>query len=205
MRSSIVVLLVNFDPAIFYRVNVADTCTVWNVIASRRLLNAAHAAGCAFCITPFVKYEALSRPRSNPSAIELGMQESLRREMQRGRFQAHPCTLQDLQDVELLEQRRRLGKGELSTLALAMRMRQGFITDDDKATKLAAVVKHSPIQSTPHLLGWLIYTTQLADGEKDTIIADLMAAGRNLRDRLEDAYMHALACRLKACPPPEGA
>lgn len=126
----------NFDPAIFHRVNVADTCTVWNVLASRRLLNSAHTAGCAFCITVFVQYEALSKPRRNPSTIELGMQESLRREMGRGRFQAHPCTIQDLQSIELLENRRRLGKGELSTLALAIRMRQAFITDDDKATNL---------------------------------------------------------------------
>lgn len=188
----------HFDPAAFHKVNVADTCTVWNVLASPRLLRTAHSAGCAFCITAFVKYEALAKPRQNPSAVEIALQKSLREEMQRGRFEHHSCSIQDLQEIGILEARRRLGKGELSSLAFAMRIRQGFITDDDKATKLARDMGHAPLQSTPHLLAWLIYTAQLGDSDKDSVIAELVAAGRNLRARIESAYSHALDCRLKA-------
>ncbi len=188
----------HFDPAAFHKVNVADTCTVWNVLSSRRLLNTAHTAGCAFCITAFVRYEALAKYRKNPSAAELALQETLRREMRRGRFQHHSCSIQDLQELAILEARKHLGKGELSSLAFAIRTGQAFITDDDKATKLAKSVNHSPLQSTPHLLAWLIYTLQLSDGEKDVVVGDLVTAGRNLRDRLERAYTHAVDCRLKA-------
>jgi len=37
------------------------------------------------------------------------------------RFAAHSCDIGDLQAIRILESRKRLGKGELSSIAFAMR------------------------------------------------------------------------------------
>ena len=41
----------------------------------------------------------------------------------------------DLQAIKILESRKRLGKGELSPIALAMKVRQAVITDDMKTSR----------------------------------------------------------------------
>ncbi|MBI2752327.1 MAG: hypothetical protein HYX46_02260 [Betaproteobacteria bacterium] len=56
------------DPSTFHLVNVADTCSVWNVLSSARLHAAAKEARCEFCITSFVRYECLTKSRKAPSS-----------------------------------------------------------------------------------------------------------------------------------------
>lgn len=149
------------DPSKFHLVNVADTCSVWNVLSSVRLHGAAKEAHCEFCITSFVRYECLIKPRKTPTAAEIELMGRLVKEQARGGFAAHSCDIGDLQAVKLLESRKRLGKGEISSIAFAMKIGQAIITDDMKARKLAEDSGHELTQTTPHLFAWLIFKGRL--------------------------------------------
>lgn len=193
------------DPSKFHLVNVADTCSVWNLLSSATLHSAAKDARCEFCITGFVRYECLSKPRRRtPTAAETELMRRLAQEQGRGGFAAHSCDIGDLQAIKLLESRKRLGKGELSSIAFAMKIGQAVITDDIKARKLAEDSGHAHIQTTPHLFSWLIFKGRLGDSDKGTVIAQHKAMGRPLAPHFETAYEMALQCRLNA-PPLTGA
>ncbi|MGF6403294.1 hypothetical protein QF020_000964 [Pseudomonas frederiksbergensis] len=183
------------DPSSFHRINVADTCSVWNVLSSIRLYAAAREANCEFCMTAFVHYECLVKPRTNPTEADLELRERLKREQQRGRFQAHSCTINDLQTIADLESRKRLGKGELSSIAFAMSIRQAFITDDQKARKLSVDVGNTLTQTTPHLHSWLIFNNVLTDGDHGTVTSQHQSMGGTLGPHFNTAYDLALQYR----------
>jgi hypothetical protein len=122
----------------------------------------------------------------------------LKKEQSLGGFAAHSCDIGDLQAIKLLESRKRLGKGELSTIAFAMKTGQAVITDDKKARKLAQESGHSLAQTTPHLFAWLLFKGRLGDTDRVLIVAQHIAMGRPLAPHLETAYSMALQCRLNA-------
>lgn len=186
------------DPSKFHPINVADTCAVWNILSSPRLNVAAQEARCDFCMTSFVQYECLIKPRKSILPSEQILMDRLRGEQRRGAFKAHSCSIEDLQGIEILERRKKLGKGELSSIAFAMKIRQGFITDDRKAWQLAKDSGHPYSQTTPHLFSWLIFTGRLGDGDKDIVIAQHVEAGRHIAQHLQTAYEMALQCRLNS-------
>lgn len=189
------------DPSKFHLVNVADTCSVWNVLSSARLHSAAKEARCEFCITSFVRYECLTKSRkSAPTPAETELMRRLAQEQGRGGFAAHSCDIGDLQAIKILESRKRLGKGELSSIAFAMKIGQAVITDDMKARNLAKDSGHALTQTTPHLFSWLIFKGRLGDSDKDTVIAQHEAMERPLAPHFETAYEMALQCRLNSTP-----
>lgn len=189
------------DPSNFEKLNVADACSIWNVLASRILHGAARSAQISFCITAFVRYECLHKPsRAWPERPEL--QNRLRREIQSGAVMACPIDVEDLQEVAVLEARQRLSKGEISSIVFSKKSQQAFMTDDKKAAILArTILPGHKVQSTPHLLAWLIFTARLQDSDKDAIVAELTSLSRNLNPHLEDAYREALRCRLMTQQP----
>src|SRR5690242_7004238 len=158
------------DPSSFQPVNVVDTCAVWNVLSSQRLFSVAREAGCEFCTTAFVYYECLIKKRGVSKETDTVLMERLRRAQGKGACQAHASTIDDLQQVALLERRKSLGKGELSSIAFAMKIGQAVMTDDQGARKLALAVGHFPVQTTPHLFGWLFFTGKLSERDKAPIL-----------------------------------
>ncbi|MNJ30682.1 hypothetical protein D3C77_252890 [compost metagenome] len=194
------------DPSKFHKINVADTCSVWNILSSRRLYAAAQEAKCEFCITGFVLYECLVKRRTSPTEADLELMERLKREQTKGTFASHSCSIDDLQAIAGLESRRKLGKGELSSIAFASRIRQAFITDDRKARALSESVAHSITQTTPHLHSWLIFTNVLTDADHQVVLSQHIEMGGSLATHLEDAYNIALQCKLNMyaspVPPP---
>lgn len=194
-------LFMAINPSTFHLVNVADTCSVWNVLSSATLHLAARDARCEFCITSFVRYECLYKPRKKaPTTAEAELMRRLTQEQGRGGFAAHSCDIGDLQAIKLLESRKRLGKGELSSIAFAMKIGQAVITDDMRARKLAEDSGHTRVQTTPHLFSWLIFHGRLGDSDKGTVIAQHKAMDRPLAPHFEIAYEMALQCRLNAQP-----
>lgn len=112
-------------------------------------------------------------------------------------FVTYPLDISDLQTIDLLERRKRLGKGELSSIAFALKTRQAFLTDDQTARKLAdEVIQGSVTQTTPHLLGWLFFKSFLTNGEKNSIIKEHQEMKRPLTEYFECAYSEACRCRL---------
>jgi hypothetical protein len=186
------------DPTRFHGVNVADTCAVLNILSSKVLYAAALGANCVFCVTSFVEYELLYRPFKRNTAAQHELTNRLREAKKQGKFDTHACTLDDLASVANLEARKRLGKGELSSLAFAMRIRQAFISDDRKAIILARDSGHTLSQTTPHLFAWLIFTDRLVSADKATVIAQHVEMERPLSIHFERAYEMAMQCKLGA-------
>lgn len=187
------------DPSRFHLVNVTDTCSVWNILSSLRLHGAAKEARCDFCVTSFVRYECLTKPRKKtPSAAEIELIRRLNREQERGGFVAYSCGIDDLQAIKLLESRKRLGKGELSSIAFAMKIGQAVMTDDMKARKLAEDSGHTLVQTTPHLFSWLIFGGRLGDADKATVIEQHVEMEQPLGPHFEKAYEMALQCLLNS-------
>jgi hypothetical protein len=183
------------DPRSFHLFNMVDTCAVWNVLASRRLYQAAIAEGCIFSCTGFVIYECLFKPRQKANEHDFELQRRLIEERKNGRFHAYNLGLEELQEVEILERRRKLGKGELSSIAFAKQTGQAFLTDDQRARRLALEVIHGYVQTTPHLFGWLLYTGILEESDRDPIIAEHQALNLPLAKWLEEICETALRYR----------
>jgi len=193
------------DPSSFHRVNVADTCAVWNILSSETLYSAAMQAGCSFCVTGVVQYELLVKPRSQRKASDIELRGRLEREPAEGGFPTHACTIEDLRMVSALEERKRLGKGELSSIALAMRLYQAVITDDRKAAKLSRDAGHGLTQTTPHLLSWLEFNAALSDADKRAVLAQHAELNGTLVRPFEAALEIARQCKANAgdaVPPP---
>ena len=185
------------DPSSFIKLNVADTCSIWNIVSSGVLLNAAKSAKCTFCCTAFVHYECFDKPRKSISKKEEELQLRLKREQSMGQFSVYHLDLDDLLDVEVLRERMNLGKGELSSIAFARRTRQGFLTDDQGARTLAeAALTEGHVQTTPQLFGWLIYERFLTDGDKELVIDQHVDFNRPLKKYFEAMYERALEQRL---------
>lgn len=192
------------DPSSFHPVNIADTCTVWNVLSSQRLFSAAKAAGCHFCMTAFVYYECLVKKRGVLKETDRALMERLQKAQRHGDFDVQASTIDDLQRVAQLEQRKKLGKGELSSIAFAMKISQAVMTDDQRARKLAYDVGHAPVQTTPHLLAWLFFTGRLSEGDKGTIFQQHVEMGQVLKPHFERAHEMALIATLNAKAKPAG-
>ncbi len=185
------------DPTRFHLLNVIDTCAVWNVLSSRLLYTRAAVVRCSFCCTRFVIYECLYKKRKTTSTEDTELQGRLRAESKNGQFSCQQLDVEDLQDVQVLESRKRLSLGELSSIAFAKKTQQAFMTDDQGARRLAE--SHIPadlVQTTPQLFGWLFFNGTLQDADKNTIIAEHAAMKRPLGPYLEEMYLWCLEQRL---------
>ncbi len=112
---------------------------------------------------------------------------------------AHHLDIDDLNDVEILQQRRRLGKGELASIAFAKRTGQAFITDDQRARTLAqSVLEPAAVQTTPHLFGWLMFHGWIGDSDKDQIIAEHRSSQRPLSAFFDEVYLTVLQYRAQS-------
>jgi hypothetical protein len=195
----------DFDPAAFSVANVADTCAVWNLVSSDRLCEAACGAGLAACMTSYVRYECLVKPRKVTSAEDTELQRRLRGVLERGEIRVHSLELEDLQEVELLAQRKRLGLGELSCLAFARRTGICFLTDDRKATTFARAVlgAGARAQTTPHVFGWLLFFGHLGDVDVDVVVVQHRAVRRPLEPEFRKMVTWVARCRALSRPPSE--
>src|SRR5436190_756984 len=190
------------DPSQFHPHNVADTCAVWNVLSSQLLYSAARDAGCGFCLTSFVRYECLIKSRKKEDKHDQELQRRLNTAVQQKQIESYSIDIGDLQEVIVLENRKRVSKGELSSIAFAKKTRQAFLTDDQGARKLADLsLDRRMVQTTPHLFGWLFFQGKLLDGDKQTVIDQHKEVRRPLEKYFEQMYGTALSYRLMALIP----
>jgi predicted nucleic acid-binding protein len=185
------------DPSKFFCLNIIDTCAIWNILSSKKLYQATLSANCLFSCTQYVFYESLLKPRSITSEKEIELQSRLKKEIEKNQFKNYHITIEDLQEVEILEKRKNLSKGELSSIVFARKTRQAFLTDDQGARKLAEqVMDRKKVQTTPHLLGWLFYSNYLIDSDKFDIIEEHNSFNRPLEKYFEEIYLKAFECKL---------
>ena len=155
----------------FEKVNIVDCCAIWNILSSKLLLAAAFNANCYFTITKFVEYECLLKKRKESKKEDEELKIKLKKLLDGKKMESFALSISDLQEVELLRNRKRLGLGELSSIAFAKKTYQAFLTDDQKARKLAKeILGKDKIQTTPQLLGWLFCGSLLFESDIYTII-----------------------------------
>ncbi|MBW4647596.1 MAG: hypothetical protein KME06_02700 [Kastovskya adunca ATA6-11-RM4] len=186
------------DPSKFHKFNVVDTCAIWNIISSQLLRTTAYSVGCSFCCTDFVYYECLYKPRTEVKPEDIALQNLLRQEIQNGKFKNYHLDIEDLQEIEVLQKRKNLGKGELASIAFAKKTYQACLTDDKNARNLAEeVLTHPRVQTTAHLLGWLFFERFLIDGDLSLIIEQHKQYNRKLEEYFIVMYHRALDFRSK--------
>lgn len=193
------------DVSNFHLLVVADACSIWNVLSAKKLYASATGAGCSFSTTEFVWYECMIKNRSagvptDPEWQEL--RDRLRRAREAQQFKAYPLEIEDLQDLAVLERRKQLSKGELSAMIFAKKTGQAFLTDDQNARELAAsFMNASLVQTTPHLLGWLVFCGRLAESDVDHVVQEHESLKRSLKEPFRTMLREALRCRLMATVP----
>ncbi|MDF5729101.1 MAG: hypothetical protein PUP92_14000 [Rhizonema sp. PD38] len=73
-----------------------------------------------------------------------------------------------------------------------------FLTDDQKARKLASKVMESDkVQTMPHLLGWLFFVNYLNDNDFHSIISEYKQLERPLEKYFLEVYEMVLEFKLK--------
>lgn len=187
----------SINPSLFNKLNVTDSCSIWNILSSKIFLQATKASKCVFCCTAYVQYECLDKPRKKSSSKDIELKKLLVEEQKEGNFPVYHLDIDDLLNIEVLEKRMNLGKGELSSIAFAKQTRQAFLTDDQGARTLASTtLDEKNVQTTPHLFGWLIYEQFLTDLDKENIIIQHESFNRPLKKYFEIMYNKALEYRL---------
>ena len=181
----------------FNILNVIDTCSIDNLLSSSTLYLASVSSNCKFCYTKFVEYEMFFKERKESTSASEYLKNRLKEETRLKRFECFGLSIDDLQDIEIMEKRKKLGIGELSSIAFARKINQSFMTDDQGARKLASeIIGSSRVQTTPHLLGWLFYKRVLIDSDIKVIIKEHEDNNRTLRRFLEEAYTESQRIRM---------
>lgn len=176
---------------------VADTCSVWNMLSSRKLYQAAVNAKLHFCVTPMVLYECLQKPRSSMTSEKAELINRLEKARRNGDFPVQECDLDDLASLVRVAPKG-LGSGELSCIATAYRIRSiGFMTDEKKARGFAAQKLGLAVETTPKLYAWLHYYQHLGGGDHEDVIREHeLYESRPLTPFFREAYEEAMRCRL---------
>jgi len=185
----------NSDITKLFLLNVIDSCSVWNILSSPIIYHASIQAGCYYAVTNYVGYECLykKRQKKHDGAIIT----KLEKEIAAKKFTSCDITIDDLQEIGILKNRKNLGKGELSSIVFAKKTRQAFLTDDKKARALAKEVLGSEfVQTTPHLVGFCFYKRHLLDGDFNALIAEhqasLTSSWGDLSRFFKEAYVESL-------------
>ena len=177
-----------------------DTCSIYNLFSSRKLLAATQARNAWFVITDYVYYESVIRERTLPTQADRKIQTEFNRRLeQRKGFSREKLEISDLQAVANLPAARRLGKGEIASMAVALRMRLGFTTDDQRARRAAQQAGVTPVQTIPHLVGWLVYCGELSDGDFTDVVREHEATVPASRGRISSFMTQAygVACQFR--------
>jgi len=190
----------NFDITKLFLFNVTDSCSVWNILCSPIIFQASIQAGCYFALTNYVSYECLYKKRNINNDNSL-LTAKLKFEISLGRFKNCDISIDDLQEIEILENRKRLGKGELSSIVFAKKTKQAFLTDDRKARMLAReVLGNEYVQTTPHLVGYCFYKRYLLDGDFSSLITEhknvLKTNWGDLSSFFQEVYQESMRIRL---------
>lgn len=191
----------SLDPAHFSPVSVVDTCSVWNMLSSRKLYQASVSGKLYFCITGMVFYECLRKPRSFNSPERTEMMRRLERARQNGGFPIEPCSLDDLANMSRLAPKG-LGSGELSCIAVAYRVQSiAFMTDEKQARHFASAKFGLNVETTPKLYAWLHYRQHLGGSDHEDVIREHeMYESRPLTQFLREAFDEAMRCRVMVQP-----
>lgn len=160
------------DPRTFSPMVVADTCSVWNLLSSRKLFLLALSARISFFITPMVLFECIYKPRKTTTEEQKELIRRFNSALKNKSFINETCDLDDLIAVSRSAPVG-LSSGELSCIAIAYKMRTiAIMTDEKKARHYAEHTLQLRVETTPKLYGWLHYHRHLSDGDHLDVIRE---------------------------------
>jgi len=190
----------------FARGNTADSCALWNLFSSPSFYASSRAAGCYYCITRFVQYELFTKQSTGKGQDYSRLKLGLNNEISAGSITLANIEINDLQDAQVLARSRHNSMGEISSMLFARKSRLAFLSDDGWAMKFATALRDAPtVQSTPHLVGWLVYQNALTESGVAGNVGELASYGRSLHGRYELASEQALElCDAKDRPKSQG-
>jgi predicted nucleic acid-binding protein len=185
--------MIDFDFSKISKFSVIDTCAILNLLSSDTFYTVITSQKFQFCYTTFVEYEALYRRVKTITQEIIDQRAKLQQETAKEVFRCERLSIDDLQDVEILEARKKLGKGELSSIAFAKKINQPFMTDDKKAKKLGEeILGKDNVLTSPRLLGWLYFNRILIDSDHKLIIAEHIKNGRKMTNVYNEIYHEAI-------------
>lgn len=189
--------MINYDfSQIDNKYSTIDTCSILNIISSDDFLLATKTAGFSFSYTSFVEYELFYRPCKFSADFISLQREKIKSETVKGFFRKEVLTIDDLQDISILEARKNLGKGELSSIAFAKKTGLDFTTDDIAARKLGEeILGNNKVMTTPRILGWLYFNRELLETSHPKIIEQHKSNFRSLSKIYEETFFEALRQR----------
>lgn len=180
----------------FEKLNVADTCAIWNILSSSVLCSSAELIGVKLCSTTFVRYECFHKRGTRLWPERDKLQRRLHSKVGAGKITFHEIAIEDLQDLEILRNRKKVSSGELSVIIFAKKTRQAVLTDDVGAQSLAREeLGVALVQTTAHLFAWLYFNSYVCDSDKDQVKADLASFGRSIK-LLDQLHMEAQRCKV---------
>jgi predicted nucleic acid-binding protein len=139
----------------------------------------------------------LYKPRTVTKDADNRLKNKLQGEISKGLFQSYSISIEDLQNIEILEKRKSLSKGELSSIVFAQKTRQAFLTDDQGARKLSeSYIGLKNTQTIPHLFGWLAYSKIILDSDKIAIIQEHEQNGGQLSKFFNEVFNRVLELNL---------
>ncbi len=178
--------------------SVIDTCSIWNLISSKLFYKTVINEGFTFSITSFVLYECLHKERKKIDNKQIELIKRFEKERTGAQFRDYTISIEDLQSADVLKNSKRQSKGELTSIIFAKKTRQSFITDDQGARKLAAkLLDLVDINTSPILLGHLVYTGKILDNQFDKIIEEHEELEGSLTEWYKKAFYESLEEKLK--------
>lgn len=184
------------DISVFDKNNVIDTCSIWNILSSTKLYSTIISIIKVLSLTEYVVYESLYKPRKTNKESDKLLKMILAKEIDKKCFQIFKISIEDLQDIGILKNRKKFGKGEISSIAFAKKSRISFLTEDQNARKFSKNVVGVNTQTTPHLLGWLFFEGYLLDGDLHQIITEHKAMDGKLENYFKEVFLEAMRCKL---------
>jgi len=185
--------MINFDFSEINKFSVIDTCAILNLFSSEKFYNAIICENFSFCYTSFVEYETLYKRVKEVTEVIRNQRTKLRQETLKQKFRCEHLSIDDLQEIEILEARKKLGKGELSSIAFAKKINQPFMTDDQGARKLGEeILGKQKVLTSPHILGWLYFNRILIDSDHKDIISEHKSSGRKMASIYNEIYQEAI-------------
>lgn len=179
------------------KVNIADSCAVNNLLSSLLLFSRLDSNSFFFSITKYVEYECLYKERSVWTSTDAEIQKRLIRHQKNKRFTSHGISIADLQDASIVRYSQQLGIGEMSSIAFSKKINQAFLTDDQKARRIAKdILGEGMVQTTPLIVGWLFYEAIFSDGDLNTLITEHVSFNRPLEKYFRIVYQEA--CRIRS-------
>ena len=179
------------------KVNIADSCAVNNLLSSLLLFSRLDSNSFFFSITKYVEYECLYKERSVWTSTDAEIQKRLIQHQKNKRFTSHGISIADLQDASIVRYSQQLGIGEMSSIAFSKKINQAFLTDDQKARRIAKdILGEGMVQTTPLIVGWLFYEAIFSDGDLNTLITEHVSFNRPLEKYFRIVYHEA--CRIRS-------